>query len=246
MEPSPPPLTPEHIEGLFALLAEAGAVGLRKVTARLEAAETDEAVERMTRSLQTVGRHLRQTLALKQRFDRDQIALTAERRVHAEVERKDAQRAQRDANFSHYMDVRGHFERVLWTEYEDDDAQELFEELDTRLGEFSDEPGFLDIPVETLITRMAFEFDLPAEGKGPRHMKPGAKPPAPKAAQPAPQPPPAQPPAVQPSTAVSDTDYEPDWSDPPRAQLPVTDPLPPEPYIPPWERGIVRRGGSGW
>ncbi|WP_293902014.1 hypothetical protein, partial [Phenylobacterium sp.] len=154
MEPAPPALTPEHIDSLFALMAEAGAVGVRKVQARLQAAETDEAVERMSRSLQTVGRYLRQTLALKLRFDREQAQVAVEQRHAAEQQRQDAERVHADARGRHRKRVRDHFARLLWTEYEADDAQEIFNDLDDRLGDLAEDAAFLGTPIETLIARL--------------------------------------------------------------------------------------------
>jgi len=66
-------------------MAETGVDALQKVRVRIAAAETDEAVERTVRALQTAGRYLRQTIALKLRFDREQAESAAGRRQVAEA-----------------------------------------------------------------------------------------------------------------------------------------------------------------
>lgn len=226
MEPVPPPLTPEHIDSLFALLAEAGAVGLRKVRARMEAAETDEAVERMGRSLQAVGRYLRQTLALKLRFDREQASLATERRREAEVEHQETQRVHDAAVVRKRKQVCGHFERVLWNEYEHDDAKEFFDGVQHCLDDLAEDGEILDTPLETLILRVADQLGLldnddedePEDGETLAE--------APEA-------------AILPAPVVDKPTFGADRGDPPPEPPP---PSPrPEPDPMPWERGI----GSG-
>ena len=226
MEPVPPPLTSESIDSLFALLADAGAVGLRKVSARMEAAETDEAVERMARSLQTVGRYVRQTLALKLRFDREQRQLAAEQRRVAEGELKETQRVREVAVGRRRTKVREHFEGVLWDEYESDEAEELLDGVDHQLDDLvADDPDFLDIPVETLIARLSDKLglldkgDAPEDGDGDGDGDGKTQDEAPEA---------AAPPA--PAPVVNAPRFEADWGDPsPRRDRPPPEPPPPDP-----------------
>ena len=220
MEPVPPPLTPEHIDSLFALLADAGAVGLRKVSARMEAAETDEAVERMCRSLQTVGRYVRQTLALKQRFDREQRQVAAEQRREAEDELKKTQRVRDLAVGRRRTQVREHFEGVLWDEYESDEAEELLDGVDHQLDDLvADDPDFLDIPVETLIARLSDKLGLLDKDDAPQD--------EPEDEEARDEPPEA---TAPPAPVAGEPTFEADWGDPPpRGDRPPVEAAPPPP-----------------
>ena len=156
MPPAPPVFTPERMDAVFSLMAETGVVGLQKVGARLEAAETDEAVERQTRALQTVGRYLRQTIALKLRFDREQAEAEARRRQVAETERQDAKQVRDAAVAKRREQVRSRFRDLLWDEYEHDDACEMLDGAGYRFDTLAeDDPEFLDIPLETLVAQIA-------------------------------------------------------------------------------------------
>lgn len=224
MEPVPPPLTPESIDSLFALLAEAGAVGLRKVSARMEAAETDEAVERMGRSLQTVGRYLRQTLALKLRFDREQASLAAERRREADVERQETQRVHDAAVVRKRKQVCSHFERVLWDEYEHDDAKEFFDGVQHCLDDLAEDGEILDAPLETLILRVGEHLGLLDNDDAPEDEPEDAETPDAETQAEAPEA------AALPAPVAGDPTFEADWGKPPpRRDRPPPEPPPPDP-----------------
>jgi len=266
MLPAPAVLTPERIDAMLSRTAEICMAGVEEAGERLRGAEDIEGFERAGRTLQALGRNLRQTIALKQRFDREQAGIAAAQRREAEDLRRDAQRAQRAAVDLHRMRVRRHFERVLWDEYEDDDAQEIFEDLDDRLGQFADDEAFVDTPIETLIARLTDEFvaaaaeDESSGDESPGDESPGRVAPETAAATP--------PPSVADEASGPDEDAPigrravesiprqrvdpeppPDLVRPdPRPPDSPPDPLP-EPYIPPWDRvppGAAMRGGSGW
>jgi hypothetical protein len=198
---------------------------------------------------------------LKQRYDRELAALAAEVRRGAEAERKDAEREHGEATWRHRVRVRGHFERVLWDEYEDDDAQEIFDDVDERLGELSGDAIFLETPVETLITRLTHEFGIGArlatepsaddgeaagdEANGDEaNGAPAEAEPEPAFAEEAEPAPRAAAPEVQAAAVLPLSDALPE--PPPEPEPP---PRPPDPYIPPWERlrpGQFFPGGSGY
>ena len=219
--------------------------------ARLHAAEDMADFERAGRTLQTACRNLRQTIAMKQRFDRERAAQAAERRRGDEAERLEGERARDLALGRHRKRVRGHFERVLWTEYEDDDAQEMFAEVDERLFELSDDAAFLETPVETLIARLTEECGVGVHADAPHEDTAEEAPDdaAPEDAAAEPIPPPSGEAAAQPTEAgLYDSSPDPvAEAAPPEPEPPPRPPDPP-PYIPPWEQlrpGQIMRGGGG-
>ena len=236
MEPTSPSL--DHVT-IDAALARTVAVCMAKVeetsTRMTEAADMAD-FERGGRVLNGLCRNVRQAIAMKQRQDREQASLAADQRREAEGERKVAQQTRDIALGLHRGPVRRHFERVLWDEYEADDAQEIFEDLDARLCELAEAEAFLNTPVRTLIDQLTEEFMPPAEdaASGAEADEDDedddiAVPESPAAvAEPEPEPPP-----------------EPEPEPPPRPP----DPPDPPPYIPPWEKlkpGQTWPGSSGW
>lgn len=216
--------------------------GVEDAGERLAAAPDIESFERAGRALQGIGRSLRQTLALKQRFDREQVVVEQARRRMADLAVEDAERAHRGAVTRRLAQVQRHFERTLWDEYEDDEAQERFEIMDAELCDLMEDEAFVDTPVETLIARLSAAVEAASlaaaseadDAPAPPKDKPDE---APRKADAAP-PPRADPPAASPVVNVT----------PPAPPDPPPDP-PPEPYIPPWERlarGHSLGGGTGW
>ena len=112
------------------------------------------------------------------------------------------------------MQVRRHFERVLWERFDDVEAEEIFDGLDEFLGELADAEGFLDIPVERLIARLTDKYvPEPDEDETAK---------APKAAAPKDEPREAAPPPPVARVAP----FEADWGNPPPAPDPATAALP--------------------
>ena len=157
---APPVLTAERIDAMLSIMAEVCLEAVVDAGQRQKAADDVEAFERGGRTLQRACRNLRQTIAMKQRHDREEARKADDGRRLAEADRKQAERSHEAAVAHKQARVQRHFERVLWDEYEDDDAQERFDDLDARLDELAEEPGFLDIPAETLIQRLAEEIGL--------------------------------------------------------------------------------------
>lgn len=233
MSAAPPVLTPERIDAMLSATAEICMAAIEKAGARVQAAADDAGFEKAERSLNRACRNLRQTIALKQRFDRERLAMKAEQRRDAVEDREDAEQAHRTAVARHRAPVRRHFERLAWSEYEESDAQAFFEDLDVRLHDLARDEDFLDTPVETLIARLTEELFIaePEDDEGDDSVAAGAgapgeaierlsfnaaPPPTDRAAVSRPPDPPGRPP------------------DPP--PKPEPDPLRTEPCLPPWEK----------
>jgi hypothetical protein len=162
MSDSPPILTPERIDAMLAAVAEVCMEGVAEAQVWLKAAEDVEAFERASRALQTHCRNLRQTIAMKQRFDREQAALKAGASRAAEAERKEIAKARKSAVSGLYWRARTHLGEMVWNEYEENHAEEIFTDLDQCLSELSteDPDAFLATPFEDLIDRFSEEFGL--------------------------------------------------------------------------------------
>jgi hypothetical protein len=63
-------------------------------------------------------------------------------------------------------------ERLVWTEYEPDDASEVFREVFDSLGEIARTADFLDIPVETLVRDLSRVFQVGEFTPPPEPVKP--------------------------------------------------------------------------
>lgn len=162
MQTAPAVLSPDRIDAMLAAVAEVCMDGVTEAGVWIKAAPDVEAFERASRALQTHCRNLRQTIAMKQRFDREQIALRAEAGRAAEEDRKEAAKVQKAAVGRHYWRARTHLCELVWNEYEEDDAQEVFNDLDECLGELSkeDPDAFLETPFEALIARFSKDFGI--------------------------------------------------------------------------------------
>jgi hypothetical protein len=148
----------------------------------LKAAEDVEAFERASRALQTHCRNLRQTIAMKQRFDREQAALKAGASRAAEAERKEIAKARKSAVSGLYWRARTHLGEMVWNEYEENHAEEIFNDLDQCLSDLSheDPDAFLAIPFEDLIARFSEEFGLGEFNPDPRPAPEPEPPPRPR------------------------------------------------------------------
>lgn len=268
----PPVLTPERIDAMLSIVAEVCLGSVVEAGQRQKAAADDEGFERCGRTLQMACRNLRQTIAMKQRHDREQDRRAAEAREAAgaaadaaETARKDAERRRSTRVEVRRAAVLGHFETLLWDEYEDDDAQALFDDLDERVGDLSHDPDFTETPLDALIQRLADDLGLNDEAEdvppqapppqAPRSHRGGRRDHTEDAERSSLREPSA---SSAPSSAITAiTAVESDGSAVPTAAgLPPPDPPPrppprppdPELYIPPWERlkpGQSMRGG-GW
>ncbi|HEY0647614.1 hypothetical protein, partial [Phenylobacterium sp.] len=151
---APPVLTAERIDAMLSVMAEVCLESVVEAGRRQKAAEDFEAFERSGRTLQRACRNLRQTIAMKQRFDRE------EARKAAESARRGAEQAREVAVARRRARVQAHFSQVLWNEYEGEDAEGLFDDVGMRLRDLSFDDDFLETPVETLIQRLSDEIGL--------------------------------------------------------------------------------------
>ena len=196
---TPANLTPDRIDAMLSRVAEACMVGIDEAEARMKTAEDAEAFERTTRALQTVCRNLRQTIALKQRFDRDQITLAAERRGEAEVLQQEAARVRDAAVTRRHAEVRRRIGPLIWSEYEADDVREVLGDVDAFLRDMAKEDDFLDISIEAQLERLTEQF-APPEDDEDEDEAPEAQ--AAEAPEPPPPPePPSRPPDPLPGAA---------------------------------------------
>ena len=252
---APPVLTPERIDAMLSIMAEVCLGSVVEAGQRQKAAPDDEAFERSGRALNQSCRNLRQTIALKQRFDREEAAKAREAHAAAEADRKAAERDRHARVEFKRKRVRRHLENLVWDEYDDEEAEALCEDVDQRLSDLAHEDDFLDTPIEALIARLADDIGLNDEPE-----------PEPPFAEAAPEEEPSPPcgervgsggvgsepegshPHPRPLPAMGSGERGPEpvvaQAAPPRPPDP-----PPQPYIPPWERlrpGQRMPGGSGW
>ena len=258
---APPVLTPERIDAMLSIMAEVCLGSVVEAGQRQKAAPDDEAFERSGRALNQACRNLRQTIALKQRFDREETAKAREAHAAAEADRKAAERDRHARVEFKRKRVRRHLENLVWDEYDDEEAEAFCHDVDQRLSDLVHEDDFLDTPIEDLIARLADDIGLNDE-------------PEPETVEAAPEPPPTEPAPEEPSPPCGErvgsggASSEPEGSHPNPRPLPamgsgerVPEPVlaqaapprppdpPPQPYIPPWERlrpGQRMPGGSGW
>lgn len=149
-------MTPDEI------LSELAAMGLelaRDLYAGARAAEP-EAKADLTLAFHRISRSVRQTLALKARFERDRkLALREADQAHARetLGRVLKKRSQ----------VRKAVARDVWTEHEGEDAEALIEDLESWVYEASGEDDFLDTPLEAVVARIRQAMGLSANTEAP-------------------------------------------------------------------------------
>ena len=111
---APPVLTPERIDAMLSIMAEVCLDSVVEAGQRQKTADDLEAFDRGGRTLQRACRNLRQTIAMKQRHDREQERKAEDVRRVAQDVRKDAERVREEAITLRRAQVRRHFDRVLW------------------------------------------------------------------------------------------------------------------------------------
>jgi hypothetical protein len=259
---APPVLTPERIDAMLSIMAEVCLGSVVEAGQRQKATPDDEAFERSGRALNQSCRNLRQTIALKQRFDREEAAKAREAHAAAEADRKAAERDRHARVEFKRKRVRRHLENLVWDEYDDEEAEAFCHDVDQRLSDLVHEDDFLDTPLEDLIARLADDIGLndepepepPPQEPAPEEPSPpcgervgsGGVSAGPEGSHPHPRPLPARGRGEQssPPSAVESDGFGHGVHAPPRPQD-----SPPQPYIPPWERlrpGQRMPGGSGW
>lgn len=165
----------ERAEQMLGELAELGLMLARDLATQGRAAENMEEKVALTDAFQKTSRTVRLTLALNFKIARDASRDAAEAAREARAQAADtALRESRAAEAAHLSmtdptpaaiqkrRVRGVLNRLLWDESEGDqeEYEVLLEDLDARLYEAEDAPGFADLPIEVLAQRLKADMRL--------------------------------------------------------------------------------------
>ena len=140
----------------LARLAELGMALAERLQEDALEAETPDQRSRLAVAFHHVSRSVRQTMALEARLARDAIR----------QDREDQDAAIRDAEVRirhRQAQVRAVLERLVWTEYEGDEAEALLQDLDERLDEAALHDGFTETPLDTHVARIAQELGIEGE-----------------------------------------------------------------------------------
>ena len=108
---------------------------------------------RLADSLHRTGRGLRQTLALHARLERD------EKRGRVEDDQEARHAAERQVA-TRRKRVATSVERLIWTEREQDDAEELTDQLESLLDAEVLEDGFAKQPIDQLVAHICDQLGL--------------------------------------------------------------------------------------
>ena len=171
----------ERAEQILGELSELGLMLARDLAVQARAAETPEEKVALTEAFQKTSRAVRLTLALDFKLQRDAARDAAEAAREAKAEEADAALRESEimkaaqAAHRHLTQpspaenqkrrVRGVLNRLLWNEAEGDteDYEVLLEDLDARLYEAEDAPGFADLPIEVLAHKLKTDMGLAGE-----------------------------------------------------------------------------------
>lgn len=148
---SPAEIAERHSEMLTAF-AELSFELAQNLQARALAAEDDDTAGQLARNFHQVGRALRQSLALHARLQRE----------HAEIgERVEAKaNQQREATLIRRKTQVGKAaERMVWDEYEAEEADFITMLLPDVVEEIAEDPDFLEAPIEDLVARIRRALD---------------------------------------------------------------------------------------
>ncbi len=148
-------------EQILARLAARDLAAAERVHDRLMAAEETGEIAELGRTYQRFARSLRQTLALKARFRREQEQ--AAREAAAPQEARPPTSGLAAAR--RVGEVRAAVVRVVWDEAEDEDAREDYtEELDDLLQAASERTDFCDEPLDDHVARTCLRLGLSPQG----------------------------------------------------------------------------------
>lgn len=168
-------------EQILGELAELSLMLARDLAVQARAAEDAEAKVALTAAFQKMARTARLTLALDSRLDRDAARdaaaaaraaqeAAADARLRESCIMKAAEAAHRpltppSPEESQKRRVKGVLNRLLWNESEGDqeEYEVLLEDLDARLYEAEDAPGFADLPIEVLAQKLKADMRLTGE-----------------------------------------------------------------------------------
>jgi len=168
----------ERAEQVLGELTELGLMLARELAMQARAAEETEEKVALAAAFQKTSRVVRLTLALDFKLARDAARDAAEAAREAQARAADAalresriMQAAREAHIGmtdpspaeiQKRRVRGVLNRLLWDESEGDEAdyEVLVEDLDARLYEAEDAPGFADLPIEVLAQKLKADMRL--------------------------------------------------------------------------------------
>jgi hypothetical protein len=171
----------ERAEQMLGELAELGLMLARDLATQARAAEDTQEKVALIEAFQKTSRAVRLTLALDFKLARTASRDAAEAARDAEAQAADAalreSRIMKAAEAAHLAmtapapaeiqkrRVRNVLNRLLWTEAEGDqeDYEVLLEDLDARLYEAEDAPGFADMPIEALAQKLKADMRLTGE-----------------------------------------------------------------------------------
>ncbi len=171
----------ERAEQILGELAELSLMLARDLAVQAQAAEDVDEKVALTTAFQKMARTARLTLALDFKLERDAAREVKEAAREAKVQADDAalreSRIMQAAEAAHRhltqptreetqkRRVRAVLNRLLWNEAEGDqeEYEVLLEDLDARLYEAEDAPGFADMPIEVLAGKLAADMRLAGE-----------------------------------------------------------------------------------
>jgi hypothetical protein len=136
-------------EQMLGRLAELDLAAAERVHARLMAAEDAAEVAELARSYQRLARSLRQTLALKARLKRER-AQAGEKRDPQDDPRTGPRTAE----------VREALTRVVWNEYEREEAEDILQESEWFLQVAAREDRFLTDPLSVVVARLCHQLEI--------------------------------------------------------------------------------------
>ncbi|MBS0359922.1 MAG: hypothetical protein JSR98_00970 [Proteobacteria bacterium] len=171
----------ERAEQILGELSELGLMLARDLATAARAAEQPEEKVALVAAFQKTSRTVRLTLALDFKLQRD-----AEREARAAAKDEAAEAADaalRDSKIMRAAEaamvemtrpsprenqkrrVKAVLNRLIWNEAEGDEEEYeiLLEDLDARLYEAEDAPGFADLPIEVLAEKLAKDMRLSGE-----------------------------------------------------------------------------------
>ena len=148
-------------------LAELDLAAAERVHGRLMATEDAGEVADLGRTYQRLARSLRQTLALKAKLVRDRAHDA--RAVREQARRARIGRGPQDETTAEARkaEVREAFSRVVWDEYERNDAEAILQEFEDLLPLAAGEESFLTAPVPVVVARLCALLEVPWRALAP-------------------------------------------------------------------------------
>ena len=150
---------------MFDELAALGLGLCRNLQERALAAEDAAEAAMLANAFHRVSRSVRQTLALQAKLTRDAKRDVIEDRIEARAETRRAVDRRRKR-------VATTVERLIWTEREADEAEDLADQLETLLESAELEDDFADQPLDQLVTHICEELGLERASPGTGEHRP--------------------------------------------------------------------------